>query len=161
MVELWVTLRASTWRAGARSPTGSAGKTGAAALPRVPYRSSYSWRQPVRFTLALRATTPRRFACWRVRFRDRGRGPRVRLWAQRGNGRGRPPTRCLTQLRSAERASSHLKERTTAGYAAESSASEMLREPMKSAIASTDESTNLSPLPAVDCNSQEQQLGIC
>src|SRR5205823_2881769 len=30
-----------------------------------------------------------------------GRGPRVRLWAQRGNGRGRPPTRCLTQLRSA------------------------------------------------------------
>src|SRR5207248_4408278 len=36
-----------------------------------------------------------------VRFRDRGRGPRVRLWAQRGNGRGRPPTRCLTQLRSA------------------------------------------------------------
>src|SRR2546423_4944880 len=36
-----------------------------------------------------------------VRFRDRGRGPRVRLWAQRGNGRGRPPTRCLTELGSA------------------------------------------------------------
>jgi hypothetical protein len=38
-------------------------KTGAAALPRVPYKSSCSWRQPVRFTLALRATTPRRFVC--------------------------------------------------------------------------------------------------
>ncbi len=43
-----------------------------------------------------------------VRFRDRGRGPRVRLWAQRGNGRGRPPTRCLTQLRSAGRVCSRL-----------------------------------------------------
>ena len=29
----------------------------------VPYRSSCSWRRPVRFTLALRATTPRRFVC--------------------------------------------------------------------------------------------------
>src|SRR5216110_3651049 len=48
--------------AGARSAIGSAMKTGAAALPRVPYRSSCSWRQPVRFTLALRATTPRRSA---------------------------------------------------------------------------------------------------
>jgi RimJ/RimL family protein N-acetyltransferase len=38
-------------------------KIGAAALPRVPYKSSCSWRQPVRFTLALRATTPRRFVC--------------------------------------------------------------------------------------------------
>ena len=34
-----------------------------AGLLRVPYRSSCSWRQPVRFTLTLRATTPRRFVC--------------------------------------------------------------------------------------------------
>ena len=31
-----------------------------------------------------------------VRFPARGRGARVRSWAQRGNGRGRPPTRCMT-----------------------------------------------------------------
>ena len=31
----------------------------------------------------------------------RGRGARVRSWAQRGNGRGRPPTRCMTQVPSA------------------------------------------------------------
>ena len=31
-----------------------------------------------------------------VRFPYRGRGARVRSWAQRGNGRGRPPTRCMT-----------------------------------------------------------------
>jgi hypothetical protein len=42
---------------------GSAVKIGAAALPRVPYKSSCISRQPVRFTLALRATTPRRFVC--------------------------------------------------------------------------------------------------
>jgi cysteine synthase B len=50
-------------RVTARSPIGSAVKIGVAALPRVPCKSSCSWRQPVRSTLALRATTPRRFAC--------------------------------------------------------------------------------------------------
>jgi RimJ/RimL family protein N-acetyltransferase len=42
---------------------GSDVKIGAAALPRVPYKSSCRWRQPVRFTLTLRATTPPRFVC--------------------------------------------------------------------------------------------------
>ena len=56
-------LRASTWRVAARSPIGSTVKIGAAALPRVPYKSSCSWRQPVRFKLTLRVTTPRRFVC--------------------------------------------------------------------------------------------------
>ena len=31
-----------------------------------------------------------------VRFPDRGRRARVRPWAQRGDGRGRAPTRCMT-----------------------------------------------------------------
>ena len=62
-VESWVRLRASTWGVTARSPIGSAVKIGVAALPQVPCKSSCSWRQPVRFTLALRATTPRRFVC--------------------------------------------------------------------------------------------------
>ena len=35
----------------------------AAALPRVLYKSSCSWRRADRFTLAPRATTPRRFVC--------------------------------------------------------------------------------------------------
>jgi hypothetical protein len=56
-------IAASTWGVTARSPIGSAVKIGAAALPRVPYKSSCSWRQPVLCTLALRATTPHRFAC--------------------------------------------------------------------------------------------------
>ena len=49
------------------------------------YKSSCSWRQAGRFTLAPRATTPRRFVCRRSAvFASWARGA-VRSWAQRGN----------------------------------------------------------------------------
>jgi hypothetical protein len=51
-----------------------------------------------------------------VRFRDRGRGPRVRLWAQRGNGRGRPPTGCLTRLPSAGPACGNVTRKREQGW---------------------------------------------
>jgi hypothetical protein len=61
----------------------------------VPYKSSCCWRQAA---LRWRRERQRRVdSCVdEVRFSRRGRGARVRSWAQRGNGRGRAPTRCMT-----------------------------------------------------------------
>ena len=68
----------------------------AAALPRGLYKSSCSWRQPVLFTLRLERQRRVDSCVDEVRFSCGGRRARVRSWAQRGNGRGRAPTRSMT-----------------------------------------------------------------
>ena len=85
-------------RVTARSPIGSAVRIGVAALPRVPYRSSCSWT--VRFTLALRATTPRRFVC----IAD------SRSWARGGaHGRGEETDEVVLRLDAYHRERTHFR----------------------------------------------------